>query len=138
MSKSQIDKIHDLFKLAEFFFSQCSFQTFANRTKFLFVAVCVDTAPLTSNCHLFGTLKLMCNAVNAKTFDEFKLSARRAMEIGAINGARALGIDRWVGSFTPGKRADLIMVRTEVITMGVFTDPTRMIIEPAEPSTWTP
>lgn len=98
------------------------------------VAVSVDTAPLTGNCHLFGILKLMRNAVNAKAFDEFKLTARRALEIGTINGARALGIDHLVGSLTPGKRADLILVRTDTVTMGVFTDPTHMIIEAVEPS----
>ena len=32
------------------------------------------------------------------------------------------------------KRADLIMLQTNVITMGVFTDPTRAVIEAAEPS----
>ena len=98
------------------------------------VAASVDTAPLTGNCHMFGILKLMRNAVNAKAFNEFKLSARQALEIGTINGARALGIDHLVGSLTPGKRADLIMVRTDVITMGVFTDPTHMIVEAVEPS----
>jgi len=98
------------------------------------VAVSVDSAPLTGNCHLFGILKLMRNAVNAKAFDEFKLSGRRALEIGTINGARALGIDHLVGSLTPGKRADLILVQTDVVTMGVFTDPTHMIIEAVEPS----
>jgi 5-methylthioadenosine/S-adenosylhomocysteine deaminase len=98
------------------------------------VCVSVDTAPLTGNCHMFGILKLMRNAENAKALDEFKLSARRALEMGTIHGARALGIDHLVGSLTPGKRADLIMVQTDVITMGVFTDPTHMIVEAAEPS----
>ena len=43
--------------------------------------------------------------------------------MGTIDGARALGIDAKIGSLTPGKRADLIMIQTNVITMGVFTDP---------------
>ena len=54
--------------------------------------------------------------------------------MGTIDGARALGIEDNVGSLRPGKRADLIMIRTDVITMGVFTDPTRMVVEAAEPS----
>lgn len=98
------------------------------------VCVSVDTAPLTGNCHMFGILKLLRNAENAKALDEFKLSARRALEMGTIHGARALGIDHLVGSLTPGKRADLIMVRTDSITMGVFTEPTHMIVEATEPS----
>jgi len=98
------------------------------------VCVSVDTVPLTGNAHLFGILKLLRNAVNAKAFNEFKLPARRALEMGTINGARALGIDHLVGSLTPGKRADLIMVQTNLVTMGVFTDPVHMIIEATEPS----
>jgi cytosine/adenosine deaminase-related metal-dependent hydrolase len=66
--------------------------------------------------------------------NEFKLSTRRALEMGTIGGARALGLDAKVGSLAPGKRADLIMIQTNVITMGVFTDPTRMVVEAAEPA----
>jgi cytosine/adenosine deaminase-related metal-dependent hydrolase len=98
------------------------------------VCVSVDTAPLTGNCHMFGILKLLRNAENAKALNEFKLSTRRVLQMGTIDGARALGIDANIGSLTPGKRADLIMIRTNVITMGVFTDPTRMVVEAAEPS----
>ena len=98
------------------------------------VAVSIDTAPLTGNCHLPGVLKLLRNAECAKAKDEFKLSARRALEMGTIHGAKALGIDDKVGSLKPGKRADLIMINTDVITMGVFTDPTHMVVEATEPS----
>jgi cytosine/adenosine deaminase-related metal-dependent hydrolase len=98
------------------------------------VCVSVDTAPLTGNCHMFGILKLLRNAENAKALSEFKLSTRRALEMGTIDGARALGIEDKVGSLEPGKRADFIMIQTNVITMGVFTDPTRVVVEAAEPS----
>jgi 5-methylthioadenosine/S-adenosylhomocysteine deaminase len=98
------------------------------------VCVSVDSVPLTGSAHLLGILKLLRNAENAKAFHECKLSARRALEFGTINGARALGIDHLVGSLTPGKRADLIGVRTDAINMGVFTEPTHMLVEAAEPS----
>jgi cytosine/adenosine deaminase-related metal-dependent hydrolase len=98
------------------------------------VCVSVDTAPLTGNCHMFGILKLLRNAENAKALSEFKLSTRRALRMGTIDGARALGLEDKIGSLKPGKRADLIMIQTNVITMGVFTDPTRAVIEAAEPS----
>jgi 5-methylthioadenosine/S-adenosylhomocysteine deaminase len=98
------------------------------------VSVSVDSVPLTGSANFFGILKLLRNAENAKAFDEFKLSARRALEMGTIDGARALGLDSQIGSLTPGKRADVIMVRTDGVNMGVFTDPAHMLVEAAEES----
>jgi 5-methylthioadenosine/S-adenosylhomocysteine deaminase len=98
----------------------------------ILVSVSVDTVPLTGNANFFGILKLLRNAENAKAFNEFKLTARRALEMGTIDGARALGLDNQIGSLTPGKRADVIMVRTDGVNMGVFTDPAHMLVEAAE------
>lgn len=52
------------------------------------VCVSVDTAPLTGSCHMFGILKLLRNAENAKALSEFKLSTRCALQMSTINGAR--------------------------------------------------
>jgi 5-methylthioadenosine/S-adenosylhomocysteine deaminase len=96
------------------------------------VTVSVDTLPLAGNANLFAVLKLLRNAENAKAFDEFKLTARRALEMATIDGARALGLEEQTGSLTPGKCADLILVRTDSIHMGVFTDPAHMLVEATE------
>jgi cytosine/adenosine deaminase-related metal-dependent hydrolase len=49
-----------------------------------------------------------------------------------MDGARALQLDHQIGSLTPGKRADVIMVNTSGIHMGVFTDPAHLLVEAAE------
>ena len=54
------------------------------------------------------------------------------MELGTIDGARSLGIDNRVGSLKPGKRADVIMIATQQLNMGVFTDPAHMLVESAQ------
>ncbi len=100
----------------------------------ILVCVSVDSVPLTGTASLFGILKLLRNAENAKAFNECKLTARRALQMSTMDAARALGIDDVVGSLKPGKRADVIMVSTDTVTMGVFTDPTHMLVECAEPS----
>ena len=51
-----------------------------------------------------------------------------------IDGANALGIGDRVGSLTPGKRADLILVRTTDLNMAPLTEPVRMIVQSAQPA----
>ncbi len=40
-----------------------------------------------------------------------------------LTARAALGLDSSIGSLTPGKRADIIMVKTGGLTMGVFHGP---------------
>ncbi len=46
-----------------------------------------------------------------------RISFRDCLEMATINGARALGIADRVGSLTPGKRADLLMIRATDLNM---------------------
>lgn len=61
---------------------------------------------------------------------------RRVLEMATINGARVLGIDDTVGSLTPGKRADIILVRTDDINMlpAPDTNATFQLVQLAQPS----
>jgi 5-methylthioadenosine/S-adenosylhomocysteine deaminase len=93
----------------------------------------VDTAALTGSANFFPVLKLARDLENAKAESEFKMTARRALELGTIDGARSLGLDRHIGSLTPGKRADLIMVSTDALNMAVFTDPAHLVLECTQP-----
>ena len=45
------------------------------------------------------------------------LDFRRCLEMGTINGAKALGLAGKTGSLTPGKRADIIMIRATDLNM---------------------
>jgi cytosine/adenosine deaminase-related metal-dependent hydrolase len=46
------------------------------------------------------------------------LTFRRALEIGTIAGARALGLGDEVGSLTPGKAADILLIRADDLNVG--------------------
>ena len=98
------------------------------------VGLSVDTTVLSGNADMFAVMKAVQNLENGIAENEFKLNARRTLELGTIEGARSMGIDHQVGSLSPGKRADLIMVSTREPNMGVFTDPAHMIVTAAEPS----
>jgi cytosine/adenosine deaminase-related metal-dependent hydrolase len=62
------------------------------------------------------------------------LTAPRVLQLATSEGARSMGIGDQVGSLKPGKRADLIMVSTRGINLGVFGDPAHMLVTAAEPS----
>ncbi|MGH8648023.1 MAG: amidohydrolase family protein, partial [Burkholderiales bacterium] len=98
------------------------------------VGLSVDTTTLSGNADMFAIMKAIQNIENVRAEDEFKLPARRVLELGTVEGARSLGLADRVGSLKPGKRADLIMVNTRDVNLGVFTDPTHMLVEAAQPS----
>jgi cytosine/adenosine deaminase-related metal-dependent hydrolase len=50
------------------------------------------------------------------------ITAKRMLEIATIEGARGLGLDRVTGSLTPGKRADLILVRADTALTAPLSD----------------
>ena len=72
--------------------------------------------------------------MNGKAESEFKVSARRMLEMATIEGARSMGIDDKIGSLKPGKRADLMMVSTRAANLGVFGDPAVMLVTAAQPA----
>ena len=94
----------------------------------------VDTVELTGNADMFGIMKLVQTLENGRSESEFKLSARRVLELGTIEGARSMGIADKVGSLKAGKRADLIAVSTRNVNLGVFTDAAHMIVTAAQPA----
>ena len=97
------------------------------------VGLSVDTTTLSGNADMFAIMKAIQNVENVRHEDEFRLPARRVLELGTIEGARSLGLDARTGSLKPGKRADLIMVNTRDVNLGVFSDPAHMLVEAAQP-----
>ena len=51
------------------------------------------------------------------------VSAKEALQMATIGGARALGMDRQIGSLEPGKRADLIVVNMTAARQTPVYDP---------------
>ena len=93
----------------------------------------VDTSALTGSSNLFGVLKLARDSENAKAESEFKMTARNALELGTIEGARSMGLDDKIGSLAPGKRADLIAISPNTLNMAVVTDPAHLVLEATAP-----
>jgi 5-methylthioadenosine/S-adenosylhomocysteine deaminase len=98
------------------------------------IGLSVDTTMLSGNADMFAIMKVTQGIVNARAYDEFALTARQALELATIEGARSLGMAGETGSLTPGKRADIILVETGSPNLGVFTDPAHMLVTAAQPA----
>lgn len=96
-------------------------------------ALGVDSVALTGNCHYLGLLKFAQAVENGKALDEHRFTARDMLRMGTLDAARVLGLDHEIGTLTPGKRADIVLVSTDAINMGLFTDPANMLVESCLP-----
>lgn len=61
------------------------------------------------------------------------LKVRDLLEFATIEGARACGLDHRVGSLTPGKDADIMMVRADDINLAPVSDPVGALVLAAHP-----
>jgi cytosine/adenosine deaminase-related metal-dependent hydrolase len=98
------------------------------------VGLSVDTTTLSGNADMFAIMKAIQNIENGRSLNEFELTARRVLELATIEGAQSMGIADRVGSLTPGKRADLIMVDTRAVNLAVLTEPAHLLVEAAQPA----
>jgi len=60
--------------------------------------------------------------------DHVSIPAREALEWATINGARMAGLDRVTGSLTPGKQADIVLLRADDLNLTPVNDPVHSIV----------
>jgi len=98
------------------------------------IGLSVDTTVLAGNADMFAIMKAIQNIDDGTTPSEFGITARRVLEMATIEGARSMQMEKQIGSLTPGKRADIILVRTDALNMAPMADPVRMIVQAAQPA----
>jgi cytosine/adenosine deaminase-related metal-dependent hydrolase len=64
---------------------------------------------------------------------EAELTAEDLLGFATIDGARALGLDERIGSLTPGKQADLILVRTADLALAPASGPAGTLVAAGHP-----
>jgi len=74
------------------------------------VAVGCDGGPSNNTYDLLRDLRWVCYLQKARLLDPQIMPAETALEMATINGAKALGWDREIGSLEVGKKADFIAV----------------------------
>jgi cytosine/adenosine deaminase-related metal-dependent hydrolase len=94
--------------------------------------------------HLFGTMRATIGTErgfdNARarergeaSVSEMELSCRDVLEFATIEGARACGLESKIGTLTPGKRADIIIVRADSFGMTPLNNPVGAFVYNAHP-----
>src|SRR6202041_2553876 len=62
------------------------------------------------------------------------ISVEAVLQAATVNGARAAGLERSIGALTPGKQADIIMVRTNGVAVFPITNAIGAIVQAVERS----
>jgi cytosine/adenosine deaminase-related metal-dependent hydrolase len=88
----------------------------------ILLGLSADTLSLTGSGDPWSTIRLATGLYRAQAEEELVAPTRRMLELATIDAARCLGLDHLVGSLTPGKRADLILVRLHDVTTAPVTD----------------
>jgi len=86
------------------------------------------------NCDPFVAMRILFALHQNRIGDAIPLTVKRLVQLATIDGAVDLGIAAKTGSLTPGKRADIILVRTTDINMTPVGDPYEALVSLAQPS----
>jgi cytosine/adenosine deaminase-related metal-dependent hydrolase len=82
----------------------------------------------------FQCMRILYRLHTHRIGSRIPLDFKRLVRLATIDGAIDLGIAGRTGSLTPGKRADLILVRTEGINIAPASDPYQALVSFAQPS----
>jgi 5-methylthioadenosine/S-adenosylhomocysteine deaminase len=77
------------------------------------IGVATDGAASNNNQDLFEEMDLAAKLQKVSRMDPRALPAKQVVEMATINGARALHMEKMIGSLESGKKADLILVDTD-------------------------
>jgi 5-methylthioadenosine/S-adenosylhomocysteine deaminase len=86
------------------------------------------------NCDPFQAMRILFALHQHRLGNKPPLSVKRLVQLATIDGAVDLGIEKRTGSLTPGKRADVILVRTTDINMAPVGDAYEALVQLAQPS----
>jgi cytosine/adenosine deaminase-related metal-dependent hydrolase len=60
--------------------------------------------------------------------DKLTITARQVLELATIKSAQCIGLDRRIGSLSPGKEADIVLLRKTDINMRAAADPISAVV----------
>lgn len=93
-----------------------------------------DGASSGNTLDLFTQFRLFASFHKTENHDRSLFPAAEIVALGTKGGARALGMEREIGSLEPGKKADLILVETKSMNMFPCYDPYSALVYSANAS----
>jgi 5-methylthioadenosine/S-adenosylhomocysteine deaminase len=91
------------------------------------VSLSIDTTATPCNADMFSQMRVTLSTEMARV-EKAGLTPRRMLQMATVDGARDLGLAEKTGSVTPGKRADLILVRMNDLNMVPCGDPVDVLV----------
>ena len=85
------------------------------------------------NCDPFVAMRVLFALHQHRIGNKIPLTVKRLVQLATLDGAVDLGIADKTGSLTPGKQADIILVRTTDINMTPMGDPYEALVSLAQP-----
>ncbi len=97
------------------------------------LSLSVDASSAMATYDFFTVMRALQWSHKQRSDVDRTLEPRRIVEIATLGGAKALGMDAQIGSLTPGKQADLILVRKTDINMTPVIDPYYSLVYSGSP-----
>ena len=92
------------------------------------VGLGTDGAASNNDLDMFEAMRFAALLHKVKTGNPQAVPASVALEMATINGARALGLDKQIGSLEAGKRADLVIVSAASARLTPMYDPVSHLV----------
>jgi cytosine/adenosine deaminase-related metal-dependent hydrolase len=97
------------------------------------VSLSMDTAAVTGNNDMFALMHVLIDTQFVRANAAGAVTPMQILELATMGGARDLGLADTIGSLTPGKRADLILIRTSDLNIAPLGDPATALVRSAQP-----
>ena len=98
------------------------------------VKVSLSTDHIASvSCDPFSSMRILF-ALHSHRLPQMPLSLKRLLQLATLDGATDLGLAARTGSLTPGKRADLLLLRAADLNMAPAGDPYEALVSFATPA----
>lgn len=98
------------------------------------VSLSLDTTAIAGAADPFAAMRVALGISNSVRGDVSEVTPRDMLRVATLAGAEAIGLDDRVGSITPGKRADIVLVRTRTLNAAPVADPAVAVVHSALPS----